>query len=68
MAPSVAQLESVVADPIQVAKDALKAQGTEFKDEVADKVRNFIHFDFCELLLRSRLGTLLSLLLPTLRR
>jgi hypothetical protein len=66
MAPSVSQLESAVADPVQVAKDALKAQSTESKDEVVDKVRNFIPFNSCELMLRSRLGTLLSLLLPSL--
>jgi len=42
-----AQLESAIADSVQVAKDALKAQGTESKDVVADKVRNFIHLNSC---------------------
>jgi hypothetical protein len=68
MAPSVAQLESAVADSVQVTKDALKSQSTESKDEVADKVRNFIHLNSCELMLRSRLGSRLSFLLPLLRR
>ena len=60
MAPSVAQLESAGADPVQAAKDTLKTQGelkavelTESKEEVADKVRNFIYFNSCELTLRS---------------
>ena len=68
MAPSVAQLESAVADPVQLAKDSLKTQGTESKDMAADKVRKFIHLNSCELMLRSRLGTLLFLLLPLFRR
>ena len=56
MAPSVAQYESAGADPIQAAKDALKAQGevkavelTDPKEEVADKVHNFIYFNSCGL-------------------
>jgi hypothetical protein len=56
MAPSVAQLESAVADPVQVAKDAAKSQSTESKvqDDVADKVRTSIHFNSCELMFRIR--------------
>jgi len=43
MAPSVAQFEPAVADPIrfQVAKNVLNSQGTEYKGKVADKVCNF---------------------------
>jgi hypothetical protein len=56
MAPSVAQLESAVADPVQVTKDAVKSQSTESKaqDDVADKVRKSIHFNSCELMSRIR--------------
>jgi len=68
MALSLAQLESAVADPVQVAKGALKSQSTESKNVVADKVRNFIHLNSCELMFGSRLGTVLSLLLPLPRR
>ena len=50
MAPSVAQLETAVVDPIQVTKDALKTQGDV--EDVEDQVRNFIYFDFYELTLR----------------
>ena len=74
MAPSVAQLESAGAHPIQVAKDTLKSQGevkavevTESKEEVADKVGIFIYFNSYELTLRSRLGTFIPLLLSLLR-
>ena len=60
MAPSVAQFKSAGADPIQAIKDTLKAQGevkaielTGSKEEIPNKVHNFIYFNSCELTLRS---------------